>query len=1399
MHIFRHLFLSLILLSTMFSLSFSSLASDSCRINKAEDPVLSTPPLCVGRSIDALLSATTAEPNFSNVTDILQGERNLLPVDDLVIKNPTSKLSDTVTPVSNTFLDFIAFTENKQVTEIIGPDIIATSNNCDTNNGGPGTTYPYGSPSAQQTNAVRMFNLSRDLIVTYSLKEGSGCVSNATSITTQDPLGSVFIPVRNLNNNYGANPDFSQSTVGDFNNDGYEDILIIKGGVKSGMFVISAEDPDAPEFGYRLGPYKQFAQSPNFTSIRNPMSSPVIGDFNGDTIIDVAWVGSQALDEFDYPKSPYNVYFASICPGPTENISICKNRGEFEIVTFIKSSQIIPLDTFVDADAQFAYPASALAAGDFNPNNDTGASAGDDLLVVYGQAGVGRLDVEYYTFDSSLNHTLKDSHGGTGKLYNVYAEGAQLDRTQPGEQAIVAVQAPGGPCHLWVYTFDEEGFIRHDSEWVGGASGNGVCAAEHGQPSKISLNGMAVGRFTAEVPQNAAELDPQIAVFLNDYQSFGSRGRIRILEANPDNNFVAKWVSSFSQTDPDLKSYFGNNNPNRGGSFMRPGDLQGRSLLLGAPSVARIPKFTQVNLIQGSPPMHGDYIQILDDDGPVVNNFSVIPEGFNTAFTSETSSTTSTTERSTSSWTFSFMEGFDFNAKYGAVPFLGKFTGDIQFELSASAEQLYDCNVATVDSSYSSKTFGLDVVSGFGNQIVFTQQRQNVYYYPVIGTLICPDGTEECPDNQKEPLYIQFSAPDQIYRDRINEINAEFYQPIHEPGNIFTYPWALAQLLSRSGSVESDLLTPSNPIGWFTDTSATTEFTDWSQGSGNECTTEAEQNLTFNQSLSIGYGNSLLEQKRMGANLKFNFDFSQSFANGNMISNISMTSDSTGVSTIKPNSFIDPPNYQYRVQTYIFGEEFPEGVWDTANPSGDQANIDSTGALKVAFTVNPTISGTGNWWRSGPGVNPYKAFPDLALNHPNQWRVVGLGVENNQEPPSNCRTNLLNENRAVCLFKRRPAENPSQLWANGFYQMRGLIVQVGDEAVGPQVVASVEGDDVHLTSRIYNYSFKNFDPGTIIKAQFYRQQWDPVNVEPIGDSVLIDEVISTPVPAFNSESAIQNWKTVSTSFNTIKEGMKGDTYWIFWVVVWPEDSNGNLVKELPGHGFTDSSFNPGDVYKSILDVPLEIVTVEEAGVNIQTSFTNNIGFWPQEFYVAPETINDEIFTSEDFGEIVIENVTIERDNIFVDDEILVEADVWSIGARTEALAVTLNEGHPDDTDQIYDIEIMSHVLADDSNKFSVLYQPKLCGERDLYLSAGPEGPSAPSATMASITLNVICRPGDRNLDGQLIGKNGQPVSMNSNCSIAPANTKAGPWALGGLAIYILIPALILIRRRFWIS
>jgi len=96
----------------------------------------------------------------------------------------------------------------------------------------------------------------------------------------------------------------------------------------------------------------------------------------------------------------------------------------------------------------------------------------------------------------------------------------------------------------------------------------------------------------------------------------------------------------------------------------------------------------------------------------------------------------------------------------------------------------------------------------------------------------------------------------------------------------------------------------------------------------------------------------------------------------------------------------------------------------------------------------------------------------------------------------------------------------------------------------------------------------------------------------------------------------------------------------------------------------------------------------------------------------------------------------------------------------------------------------------------VLYQPRRCGERDLYLRAGPEGPSAPTATMASITLNVQCQPGDRNIEGQLIGPNGKPISMNNNnCSSSLAGASSTNDVIAGFLPFALIIGIIAIRRR----
>src|SRR5690606_14829404 len=97
----------------------------------------------------------------------------------------------------------------------------------------------------------------------------------------------------------------------------------------------------------------------------------------------------------------------------------------------------------------------------------------------------------------------------------------------------------------------------------------------------------------------------------------------------------------------------------------------------------------------------------------------------------------------------------------------------------------------------------------------------------------------------------------------------------------------------------------------------------------------------------------------------------------------------------------------------------------------------------------------------------------------------------------------------------------------------------------------------------YNYSLTSMPPGTEVHVRFYAQPWNPrINVAD-GPSFLIDEVTHQPIPRFSTVSL--NWDMVRTTFDTT--GLE-ERYLIFWVVVWMQDENGELVEEIEGHGLT---------------------------------------------------------------------------------------------------------------------------------------------------------------------------------------------------------------------------------------
>src|SRR5262245_63682531 len=88
-----------------------------------------------------------------------------------------------------------------------------------------------------------------------------------------------------------------------------------------------------------------------------------------------------------------------------------------------------------------------------------------------------------------------------------------------------------------------------------------------------------------------------------------------------------------------------------------------------------------------------------------------------------------------------------------------------------------------------------------------------------------------------------------IIQIRIDGSLLEWYQPVHEPGNVFSYPWSTAQLQSLYPGFLS--LTPNPATFWATDSSGSSVSVSWSQGSGQNVTSGAVATQSFDTSAAV--------------------------------------------------------------------------------------------------------------------------------------------------------------------------------------------------------------------------------------------------------------------------------------------------------------------------------------------------------------------------------------------------------------------------------------------------------------------------------------------------------------------------------------------------------------------
>lgn len=1256
-------------------------------------------------------------PCFAENDDILGGERAFLPDDDLQVTVRRDHDSD----------NDIMFYDLKTKDIAVSSDSSSSSSvSC--------------SPNPQvltQSLVGRVFSLSNDVIVNYRPK--SDCSKLLLHVT--DPVDSANDSTAGFDL---GSPDVSKlgytgMAMADFNLDGYQDIIFVNDISAQLYYALCTNDPfstctEPVSAGVDIG----LRYSPSTTG---PYASPpVTGDFNGDGVYDAAWPAYTN-------KGEIVVELVSVCPAQGVVIDGHSCSQWTEII----SLGSIDLGADVDLTGKNTpRPYVALAMGNFDGSvNTTTGIANDELLVVITDSSNSKATVTAYQFDPGSNSLRKkttleftDLKRDENNTLQVFLAAAQLDSSTLQSQAVFSATKDSS-------SKDHRGFvsaITFDSS---------LNMTPHttvlGNNDKTRIFGMAVGRFDPPENNGDTDFDQQFAVLV-DHDADDTL--IQLYTAKKADSFTPKQADQYQLTSERLY-----NNEFMQLAALQAGDLQGRSLLLGAPEKVTISQI-QPDVILGLPPMHVDFIEQLGGGTPEVLNVSVFPGTFNVGFEFDDTTGTQGSHQGTTSYAGSYKESVGITVKYG-VPDADSVTA----KFKASATQNHQRSVTTTYNSYKGQSYSFATQTQFDDLVAATAKQLNVYTYPVIGQTACPVESPNCPSDcspgpspcPKQPLMVQYSAPDNItYAPPTDGGSLEWYQPVTEPGNLFSYPGSLT-LLEQTEPQQTDpntgvtssaihLLTSDSSV-WDSQSTGKVNI-QWSAGAGASKSVSITDAFSFDIGVSVKFKESDLVSS---GSQKFAFDTNQSLSLGTLNTSTQQFTASTGVILnrgLGPDGPGSSEEFLYEGQSYIYGLQQPIGAIqsDITTPT---ENVSSQGPFKVAHVADMLSTGliqSGDWWKTA-----YTSAPDLALNHPQRWLQKLPTSQNTQQVMFNCPVGFEaafgtpSSDPGSCVANY-DQPTPQKISESAFYKMKGLFV-TPDTETGPATTIATLGDVLTVQARVYNYSLANMPQGTSIHAAFYAQPWDSsqgtfasgnteykfANAVFIGEDVFMD-----PIPAFcggsdnidscTDQNAPLNWVLAKAQWDTslLSPVPVTNTNWSLWVVVWMEDDNGELLTEIKEHGLNSI---PGTDLGSLAEVDIE-------------TYSNNLGFYNQVFTLelpnAAATAVAPVGPNVGERHLSIEQMEVDTAKLAADRQSIVRVHYQANNGRYDRIVALLYEGDPEDGGQLLDMDIVPTIDADTRFVVPFVYRPRNCGWHTLYAQTYQNDGLDP--VVGKVTVKVPCAP-----------------------------------------------------------
>lgn len=744
------------------------------------------------------------------------------------------------------------------------------------------------------------------------------------------------------------------------------------------------------------------------------------------------------------------------------------------------------------------------------------------------------------------------------------------------------------------------------------------------------------------------------------------------------------------------------------------GDIQGRSIVLGAPVKIELNNNIQTSVVAAAPPSHVDYITPAGGTHPVVLNVSAMPEGFRSTYNTSQTGKTQTNTTWGSSWSFAATESVNATLSVGDLD-----EGDgTEAKLSASAAQKLKNDTDNQNGTYSSSQFDISSSSYVGDNFWYNSSRLNVWIYPVIGQTACPNNLSSCQDTERVQKSIVYSAPDGIQNASASQDTSNIYQPPWEYGNIFSYPNNLKQLTKIVPDIQ--LLSSGTEDSFQVSGGPLTINATWTGGSSSGSTTAFKQNYSFDSSLSTQAAVGVGKVGSIGGG--YTIDVSGSYGLHNQTTTLNQLDATTGMSISRPAGTLDAL-YNYSVTPYLFARSAPPGVVDASRPAN--ADVSAFGSLRSAFTADVLSLTAGAFWNT-----LYGSKPDIGLSHPNRW---ALTTESLQSPvPQNCRPSGANNSQQDCfdVHEHQP-DTPllsESLYLQGFFINNAQDSQTTDPNMsgpGPNLLVATAGTIVTLQVRVYNFSLASMPTGSQVHVQFYGLDTETNTSFKIGPVDTAtgepgDVVLGAIPPVGNGETL--NWVYARTNFDTTKYAGKNLH---FWVVVWAETGSGStraLLPEIGGHGLTGL---PPNVLANVAAVPVEMNPNVDGSAMV--TYSNNVGIFNMPFYVAAPSGSGTALASASVrtgrNTPCLLPVQVSPNETLPFKQIVIRVPVQAGDVAVTSGMVRFFDGHPEDGGTQIRIEHLNWLEPGQQRLIQIPYRPTKPGLRRIWAILNQGAPS----------------------------------------------------------------------------